>query len=90
MPLTPEDRRLLNSWNAARHGWDRFQAGSRRATLRMARKPLRVVSNNEAAPTPKSLLEAVESGTVLEMLKAQRRLIADALVNPLQGEVCPE
>lgn len=39
MPLTPEERRLLNSWNASRHGWDRFQTGSRRATLRSARKP---------------------------------------------------
>lgn len=29
---------------------------------------------------PKSLLEAVESGSVLEMLLAQRRLIAEALV----------
>lgn len=37
--LAPDERRLLNSWNAARHGWDRFQAGSRRATLRSARKP---------------------------------------------------
>jgi hypothetical protein len=43
-------------------------------------KPLRVVSENEMA-TPRTLLEAVESGSVLEMLLAQRRLIADALVN---------
>ena len=47
----------------------------------MARKPLRVVSPEETPPTPKSLLEAVESGSVLEMLHAQRRLIAEALVN---------
>lgn len=49
----------------------------------MARKSLRVVSEDEtAAPaTPKTLLEAVESGSVLEMLHAQRRLIAEALVN---------
>ena len=49
----------------------------------MARKPLRVVSAEEKATpaTPKSLLEAVESGSVLDMLLAQRRLIAEALVN---------
>ncbi|MEV4784016.1 hypothetical protein AB0K53_00930 [Streptomyces tuirus] len=39
-PHSPEARRLLNSWNAARHGWARFQDGSRRATERLARKPL--------------------------------------------------
>src|SRR5690606_18423831 len=33
---TPEARRLLTQWNAARHGWDRFHAGSRRAALRIA------------------------------------------------------
>ena len=38
MPPTSEERRLLNRWNAARHGWDCFQAGSRRATERLARK----------------------------------------------------
>ena len=46
----------------------------------MARKPLRVVSEAEVA-SPKTLLEAVESGNVLAMLKAQRRLIADALIS---------
>lgn len=34
---TPEARRLFARWNAARHGWDRFQTGSRRAALRIAR-----------------------------------------------------
>lgn len=34
----PEEvRRLLNSWNAARHGWERFQEGARRAAERMIR-----------------------------------------------------
>lgn len=33
-----EIRRTLNSWNAARHGWSRFQAGSRRAAERIARR----------------------------------------------------
>lgn len=47
----------------------------------MARKPLRVVSEDDAPANPKSLLDAVESGSVLEMLLAQRRLIAEALVN---------
>ncbi|WP_432053719.1 hypothetical protein [Streptomyces sp. bgisy022] len=36
MPSTQEARRLLNQWNAARHGWDRFQTGSQRAALRIA------------------------------------------------------
>lgn len=35
----------------------------------------------EASPGQKSLLQAVESGNVLEMLLAQRRLIAEALVS---------
>ncbi|MFJ3037727.1 hypothetical protein [Streptomyces tendae] len=29
-------RRTLNHWNATRHGWVRFQAGSRRAAERLA------------------------------------------------------
>lgn len=36
MSATPEIRRLLARWNASRHGWDRFQTGSRRAALRIA------------------------------------------------------
>lgn len=51
----------------------------------MARKSaLRAVAADEKAPetvVPPTLLEAVASGSVLDMLKAQRRLIADALVN---------
>ena len=43
-------------------------------------KALRVVSEDETG-TPPTLLEAVESGSVLAMLLAQRRLIAEALVN---------
>ena len=50
----------------------------------MARKSaLRAVAPDEkpAPPaTPPTLLEAVESGSVLQMLLAQRRLIAEALV----------
>ena len=50
----------------------------------MARKtPLRAVSPDEKPappPVPPTLLEAVESGSVLQMLLAQRRLIAEALV----------
>lgn len=44
---------------------------------------LRAVAPGEMSEkvTPKSLLEAVESGSVLEMLLAQRRLIAEALLN---------
>ncbi|MCX4571550.1 hypothetical protein OOK48_35100 [Streptomyces viridodiastaticus] len=38
-PRSPEARRLINTWNATRHGWNHFQTGSRHATLRLARKP---------------------------------------------------
>ena len=51
----------------------------------MARKTLRVVPDGETVATPKTLLEAVESGSVLEMLLAQRRLIAEALVMATEG-----
>ncbi|WP_329472715.1 hypothetical protein OIE75_29655 [Streptomyces sp. NBC_01723] len=33
-----EIRRTLNHWNAARHGWSRFQASNRRAAERIARR----------------------------------------------------
>lgn len=38
MTRTPEHaRRDLNHWNAARHGWGRFQASNRRIAERIAR-----------------------------------------------------
>jgi len=45
-----------------------------------ARKPLRAVAPDEKAPElvkPKTLVEAVESGTYLEILVAQRRQMVD-------------
>lgn len=49
----------------------------------MARKStLRAVAPNEAPPQPaepQSLLDAVESGDILAIMKAQRRLIAESL-----------
>jgi hypothetical protein len=48
-------------------------------------KTLRAVADDERRETPKSLLEAVESGDVLEMLHAQRRLIAEALVTAAEN-----
>lgn len=42
---------------------------------------LRPVEDDERAPEPKSLLEAIEAGSVLEMLKAQRRLMGEALIS---------
>ncbi|MGV9588254.1 hypothetical protein [Streptomyces tendae] len=33
-----EIRRTLARWNAARHGWSRFQASNRRAAERIARR----------------------------------------------------
>ncbi|MBF6363201.1 hypothetical protein IU447_24090 [Nocardia farcinica] len=47
----------------------------------MARKTLRVVSEQEQPPAPPSLMEAVESGDVLAIMKAQRRIIAESLMN---------
>lgn len=50
----------------------------------MARKTLRAVGENEVLPepvVPPTLAEAVESGNVLDMLLAQRRLIADGLAS---------
>lgn len=35
---SPAEHRILNQWNARRHGWHRFQTGSRRAAERMLRK----------------------------------------------------
>lgn len=46
----------------------------------MAGKPLRAVAAGERSVEPVSLLEAVESGDVLAIMKAQRRLIAESLV----------
>ena len=42
-------------------------------------KPLRVVQENEVKPRPKSLTEAVESGTYREILVAQRAEIARSI-----------
>ena len=54
----------------------------------MAKKTLRAVGEDErpAEPVePLTLTEAVESGDVLEMLLAQRRLIAEALTSAAEG-----
>lgn len=53
----------------------------------MARKALRAVADNETpeAQAPPSLLDAIESGNVLQMLLAQRRLIAKALTEATEG-----
>lgn len=51
----------------------------------MPKKQLRAVGEDERQVEPKTLLEAVESGTVLEMLHAQRRLIAEALVTAAEN-----
>lgn len=45
----------------------------------MPRKPLRAVPEGERRSAPPSLVEAVESGDVLDMLLAQRRMIAEAM-----------
>lgn len=47
----------------------------------MARKQqgLRVVSDADAPEVPPTLLEAVEAGDILAIMKAQRRIIAESL-----------
>ena len=45
----------------------------------MPRKALRPVTEDERRAEPPSLVEAVESGDVLDMLLAQRRMIAEAM-----------
>lgn len=50
----------------------------------MTTKKLRVVAEDEKPvppDPPPSLLDAVESGDILEIMKAQRRIIAESLVN---------
>lgn len=44
-----------------------------------ARKALRVVKEDEQNVEPLSLLEAVEKGDILAIMKAQRRIIAESL-----------
>lgn len=46
----------------------------------MAARKLRAVTEAEAQAIPPTLLEAVESGDILAIMKAQRRLIAESLV----------
>lgn len=46
-----------------------------------SRKPLRVVSEEEQVPAPMTLMEAVEAGDHLAIMKAQRRIIAESLLS---------
>ena len=39
-PTTPDKNRFITEANLRRHGLDRFQASSRRAAERLARKPI--------------------------------------------------
>lgn len=49
-----------------------------------ARKPLRVVTAEERE-TPPTLLEAVEAGDILAIMKAQRRIIAESLATAAEN-----
>lgn len=51
----------------------------------MATKTLRAVSEGERREKQPTLMEAVEDGDVLEMLLAQRRLIAEALLTAAEN-----
>lgn len=50
----------------------------------MARK-LRVASEADAPAEPLSLLEAVEAGDILAIMKAQRRIIAESLATSAEN-----
>jgi hypothetical protein len=50
-----------------------------------ARKPLRVVSDKDQPQSPPTLLEAVESGDMLAIMKAQRRIIAESLTSAAEN-----
>lgn len=50
----------------------------------MPRKPLRVVKDEERE-TPPTLLEAVEAGDILAIMKAQRRIIAESLATAAEN-----
>jgi hypothetical protein len=49
------------------------------------RKPLRVVTESDAPVEPPTLLEAVESGDILAIMKAQRRIIAESLTKAAEN-----
>ena len=50
-----------------------------------ARKPLRVVAADEKPSAPPTLLEAVEAGDILAIMKAQRRIIAESLASAAEN-----
>jgi hypothetical protein len=50
-----------------------------------ARKALRVVSDEDRAAEPMTLLEAVEAGDILAIMKAQRRIIAESLATAAEN-----
>ncbi len=51
-----------------------------------ARKPLRLATEADMAPVePPTLLEAVESGDILAIMKAQRRIIAQSLTEAAEN-----
>lgn len=50
--LTPGQRRLLNSWNTARHGWARFQDSNRRNAARLALADPAADLNTITDPSP--------------------------------------
>lgn len=47
----------------------------------MAKTGLRVVSDGETPAAPPTLMQAVESGDILAIMKAQRRIIAESLTS---------
>lgn len=50
-----------------------------------SRKALRVVSEEERKDEPPTLLEAVEAGDILAIMKAQRRIIAESLTTAAEN-----
>ena len=56
----------------------------------MAARKLRAVSENEQPAQPMTLLEAVESGDILAIMKAQRRIIAESLATTQNENTRPQ
>lgn len=93
MPATdPEQvRRTLNHWNATRHGWVRFQAGSRRAAERLAFADLDTITTQPEqtgpAPTDRSPMDPRASIHAMLATDDETAAKLDTLLNAFQKDV---
>jgi hypothetical protein len=56
MPLTPQQQRQLDAWNANRLAWAVFQRGARTAALRLAKEPLPADLTEAPHVSPQAIL----------------------------------